>query len=51
MSEMMSPPPPVYPENAPATFPMMSDTDGKIAPAIKAAKMPNPSKNLSYGVM
>ena len=52
MFEMMSPPPlMLLPVKAPATLPMISEIDGKIAPAIMAEKVPTNRRALSYSVM
>ena len=47
MLEMMSPPPEEPSENADATFPMISETEGRIAPAKMAANDPMNKSNLS----
>ena len=50
MLDMISPPP-ESPVKAVATFPMMRETEGRIAPAIIADSMPMESRILSYAVM
>ena len=51
MFDMMSPPPlDPAPEKAVAIFPMISEVDGRIAPAITAAQEPIKSRSLSCPV-
>ena len=45
MSPLLPEPPPV---NAAATLPIMSETEGRIAPAIMAASVPTKSSSLSW---